>query len=732
MDMDQKSISQSVTFEKAAFVALIVTVVLGFLAFTPATFVSLFVVKAFVIGLGTVVTSIFFILSKLKSKSFRISFHPLVWAGAVTALVVLLASLFSPSVASSFLGTGFAPDTGLFILLLFVVGALSFALTKGRENRTFFVFSAILGSFSLLALLHIVRFFAGPGFLSLGTFTTVVTTTVGSWHDFGIFAGLSLIISLVTLQLLPITNTMARGLFIAVFVLAAVILIVVDLPSIWLVVGIAALAFSAYKFILNQRAAAAESKGSWAASLPIFSIIVVVVALIFAWAPGKIGSAVSSDIVVKAGASYTEVQLPWSLTLDIAESTIKNSPMFGAGPDRFVNQYLLYKPEVVNATPFWSSDFSNGSGFFLTGLVTEGILGFLAWVALAVAFLWLGAKLLLGKNEVSDNPFTRYGAAASYFGAGFLWISLIDYMPQHAILLALFVLTGIFAAHASASGKTVDFSTGSLKIPMIVISWILIAVSAVFIVFYAKDAIAEAYFQSAVEALNNGGTLSSTAQKIQTALKLDKNDVYYQAVSQLDVYALDQIISNSTSTPSQSVVQLVGGLVSDGINSSLLAEKFDPTNPYNYLSEAQVAVVAAGIGIPGAYGTATSSYQQALNLDPLDPSIYLALAKLAFFEKDDTGAKNYLNAALTLKPDYTDALFEAGIISYTDKDYATAVTAFTTVQQIDSTYPNIQSAIDASKAAETGSSVEPAATLAPAPVTSIASSTPAKTTSKAK
>ncbi len=728
MGTDQKSLLQSASLEKASFVTLLITVVLGFLAFTPAAFLSLAAVKTFVIGIGTLIAVIFFVLSKIKAKSLTLSSHPLIWTGAVMALVVLLSSLFSPSVAASFFGKDFAPDTAVFLLVLFVACALSFGLTKGRENRTFFLFSAILGSFSLLALFHIVRFFAGANFLALGTFTGIVYTTVGSWHDLGVFAGLSLVISLITLQLLPITNKLIRALFVAAFVLAVAILIVVDLQSVWIIVAITTLAFSIYKYILNKRGTGVK----WTSALPVFPLIITVIALVLIWSPGIIGTFISTNIVTKFGASYTEVNLPWGLTMDIAEPTIKASPLFGAGPDRFVEQYLQYKPEVVNATPFWSSTFSSGTGFILTSLVTEGILGFLLWIALVVMFVWFGAKSLLRRNAVSDNPFTRYGTAASYFGGGLLWLSLIDYMPQHAILLALFVLAGIFAAHiVSAPGKMISFSNGPMKIPVIVLLWILIAGSAVFIVFYAKGTIAAAYFQNAVQSLNSGGNISQTAQKIQTALKLDKSDVYYQAISQIDVYAVDQIISAATSTPSQATVQLIGGLINDGINSSLLAQKFDPTNPYNYLTEAQVAVVAAGIGIQGAYGTATSSYQQALVRDPFDPSIYLGAAKLEFFEKNDAAAKNDLNAALALKPDYTDALFEAGVISYTDKDYATAVQAFTQVQQINSTYPNIQADINLAKAGGTGAPVGSSPVVTVPSTTSTASTTPSKTT-KAK
>jgi tetratricopeptide (TPR) repeat protein len=77
-----------------------------------------------------------------------------------------------------------------------------------------------------------------------------------------------------------------------------------------------------------------------------------------------------------------------------------------------------------------------------------------------------------------------------------------------------------------------------------------------------------------------------------------------------------------------------------------------------------------------------------LQLDPLNPATYLSLAKLDYFVGSTTLAVSDLNAALQLKPDYADALMEAGVISYSSKDYQTAQAAFTKVLQIDGTNAN--------------------------------------------
>jgi Flp pilus assembly protein TadD len=690
----------SVSFERASFVTLIVTIILGFLAFTPQSILPLPAVKTLVIAAGVLISAILLIISRMRAQSVRIPYHPIVYAGGILVLAVLAASFLSPNIASSFIGKSFSVDTGAFIFTLFISAFLSFRMTQGRENRTFSIFMAILGSFSLIALYHIVRLFAGVGFLPFGTFTSAVYTTVGSWHDLGTFAGLSLIISLVTLEFLPITNRRAKAFFYAVFALAAIVLIVIDLQSVWMITAVTALAIAAYEYFLKRKKNPTR--------IPFFPIVVGVVAIILAWSPGPISSFINNRIIIPTNTSYSEVNLPWQMTMDIAEPTLKASPIFGAGPGRFVNQYLLYKPEIVNATQFWQSNFSNANGFILTTLVTEGVVGFALWIFFVAVLIRYGWSSLMRPSETSNAtssaPFSRYTVVASFFSAGFLWISIFSSMPSHAILFALFILSGIFAAHVvGAREKTINFSLGRTKIPMIILLCIAILVSIGMIVLYGKAVAAQAYFQYGVQSFNSNLTLSATARNIQTAIKLNQNDVYYQTIAQLDVYAVNQIVASATTTPGQDTIQTIGALLTDGITAARVAEKFDPTNAYNYLAEAQVSEVAAGLQVQGAYANATSSYQKALALDPLGPSIYLALAKLEFFEKNDLGAKNYINVALQLKPDYTDALFEAGVISYTDKDYTTAVAAFKQVASLDSSYSNIQSALNVSEAAASAS-----------------------------
>jgi tetratricopeptide (TPR) repeat protein len=74
----------------------------------------------------------------------------------------------------------------------------------------------------------------------------------------------------------------------------------------------------------------------------------------------------------------------------------------------------------------------------------------------------------------------------------------------------------------------------------------------------------------------------------------------------------------------------------------------------------------------------------------MDPSIYLSLGRLDYAEGSTTAAVNEVSDALKLKPDYTDALFEAGVISYNVNNYQTATQAFESVLKIDRTYTNAE------------------------------------------
>ena len=79
------------------------------------------------------------------------------------------------------------------------------------------------------------------------------------------------------------------------------------------------------------------------------------------------------------------------------------------------------------------------------------------------------------------------------------------------------------------------------------------------------------------------------------------------------------------------------------------------------------------LNISGAYEAAANAYQEALKYDPLDPSIYLMLARLEYTKGDDVKAKDFITQALNLKQNYTDAIFLLAQIQIKDGNVNDAI-----------------------------------------------------------
>ena len=399
----------------------------------------------------------------------------------------------------------------------------------------------------------------------------------------------------------------------------------------------------------------------------------------------------------RLNASYAELSLPWRYTLDVVTPTLKAVPIFGVGPDRFASTYLQFKPEIVNSTQAWSVGFPNSASFFLTTLVTQGLVGFILWIVFLILFVRAGVHALAKKRE---DAFSRYTLAMSFFGSSFLLLMMAFYVPSHVMLLLTFVMVGLFVSELVKDGyiKTTTYTLiPASKMRVLIMCGVGVAVFVVAAggILFIKETVGQIYLQSALQTVNMSSTTDSsvlltniTNAKVifNKSLAWNTIDTTYQAMAQADILEINTRIANSASTSNESLISTVNKLLTESLGFTRTAQKLDPANVYNYTTEAGISEVAVSLHYPAAYENARAAYMKAIQLDPLNPVIYLSLAKLDFFVGSTTQALSDLNTALQIKADYADAIYEVGVISYAKKDYQTAVAAFAQTFTIDQNY----------------------------------------------
>jgi tetratricopeptide (TPR) repeat protein len=725
--MDNTQDTSKNVFARVAFIVLLITILFTPIAFIPSRFVPLELTKTFIVTVGTLLSSLILLIVSFKDKRITFPRHPVPILSALIVGSIAISTLLSASISKSIFGQGFELGSASFLLSLFLIACVTLHLTYKSRERLLYVYSAILVSFVVLASFHILRIIIGSEVLSLGILQNTASTVLGKWTDLGVFASLITILSYISFRFLKISkkykNLPHLFIVISIFIVA-----LVNSQVVWGVSALIFLLIVVYEYYVASNTL--ETK-SFLHRIPITASILAIIFIL-----GFMGrNVVINPLLTKLKIEPVEVSLPWQLTLHIGSKTIIESPLFGAGPNRFINQYLKFKPVAdVNPSIFWNAEFNNGFGLIPTFVITQGMVGLVLWILFIVFFASTGYKAL----KTNKNLQSKYFIISSFFSSMFLWLISIVYVPSHSILLLTFVLSGVFIA-SIISEEEINFvvlgknpNSRLDKIIQILII-VMIILFATWLVFFVKKIVAIGYFESGVKALSlseNSGILKAESS-FKRALAIDKTDTYYQALSEVNIAKVSDLARKiqeksrkDNLEPTKEELQKVGKMVDEAVGYSRSAINIDPTNYYNYLAEARISETALSLNVANAYENAKRAYVSALDYNPYNPSIYLSLARLEVTQNKLPEALKYVGAALQLKQNYIDAIFllsqiqvnqgqikdaiisvqyatnitpdnpllyfQLGLLHYNDKNYKSAADSFTSALKLDNKYANAQ------------------------------------------
>jgi tetratricopeptide (TPR) repeat protein len=707
--------------EKISFIVFLVTILLTPFAFVPTAYAPVETMKMVVISFGVLISALLYCISAFQNKTLYFSKHPL-FLSAVALVISLVASMvMSTHIIKSFIGQGFELGTTSMMLVFFVASLLVVYLTHKDRDRVLYIFGALIVSFVILALYHLVRIFVGADVMTFGVFNTITSTMLGKWTDFALYAGVMAIVSYISICFINLSR-LFKALLVSLLVLSLLVLIVVNFTIAWTVLALMFAGIAFYQFSLSKTSGQSLMK-----RIPLFSLTLLLVAGVFAWK----GDVISQPIIEKFSLGYTEIVLPWQPTLDVISDSIKTSPIFGAGPNRFMSEYLLNKPEGVNPSIAWNVEFNTGFGLIPSTLVTQGLFGIIAWIIFIILFAYAGFKAL----KSTQDTFSRFFIGSTFFTSFFLWIVNLVYVPSHFIVLVTFVITGLFFASLVTEGyaslTVIGNKDGSLmkKIRGILMI-VLIVVCFTWLLVYIKKTTALGYFEGGIAALNSpeANAIERAEKNFRNALAWDASDIHYQALSEINIVKINaiaqQIQASGQATADESVLANVRSLIEEGVQHTRNAIAFDPANYYNYISEARISELAMSLGTENAYENTITAYGNALKYNPSSPLLYLSLARIEATQEKYAEAQQYIGASLQLKPNYLEAIFllsqiqvsqgkikdaitsvqvasqinptnpliffQLGLLYYNDKNYKEAVTSFEKALELNSEYANAQ------------------------------------------
>lgn len=678
-------------FDKVSFVLLLAVTALAPIFFLPVSFISTQFGTSLLFAFGVIISILIYLVSGLSSGSLELP-NPskyIIGFSSVVPLVYVLAGVSNGFSRMSFFGYTFDINTVGFIVLAFVYMFLVSLIFKSKE-RVFNAYFAFVVSSLVFSLWLLLRVFFGAKVLAFGLFTDVTSTMLGTWNNVGIFFGVCAILSLLTYQMLN-TSKIVKVILSAALLVSLFFLALVNFSVIWIILAICAFLFILYSiFSPDTVGPGPVAFVTRLKKIPLYPLIVFVVSLIFViW-----GTTLGAYLANKLQVTNVEVRPSLGVTMDIARSTIKAKPLFGSGPNTFVTQWLTYKPDDIVTTVFWNTDFTNGIGLIPTFAVTTGLIGILSWLLFLGFYVYLGVKSIFAKFE---DSFVKYLLTSSFFASLYLWIMTFVYVPSTVIFILTFFFTGLFFASVYVGGiipvTSRKFSMNPRTGFISALIMVIFLVGGVALGFgLLQNSRSLWYFQKSSYALNTTKDSKLSKEYMTKAIKAVPNDVYYRALSEIEIYRLNEILSQDPKVVKAEDIQkqFSDGLTA-AITAGIAAKDADQANYLNWISLGRVyeAVSIPQLNVQGAYESAGFAYQEALRRNPKNPGILMLFARLAVNHNDLKTAEAYALQAVQAKNNYLDAYFLLSQIEVATQNIQGAINSVTAASIIDPTNPAI-------------------------------------------
>jgi tetratricopeptide (TPR) repeat protein len=347
----------------------------------------------------------------------------------------------------------------------------------------------------------------------------------------------------------------------------------------------------------------------------------------------------------------------------VASSVMRDFPILGTGPSTFGLNYTRYKPLSANNTDYWNIRFDKPYSAAFDVLGSLGLIG----IVVVIGFVVRLTSFTLATKSIRDD--TGVNTTLASVTMGLLTSLLFTYTTVTTGFLAvLFVALLVARAKISLSGSAeeVRLSLSSLassnSMSLVnkdaeVFQYIMAVPLTVMAIaggyFGFRQYAGEFYMRKAiVAAQENKG--SETYEMQQRAIKINPQRASYH-----NSYANTSLaLANSLATQenlSQEDQATVQALIAQAIRSSrVTTEVLNPISAGNWETRANVYRALVGIA-EDAESWAVRSLNAAIQLDPANPRLRLALGGVYYAAGDYLSAANLFNQATSLKNDYANA-----------------------------------------------------------------------------
>lgn len=686
--------SRRYSLESISVWVFFVTLVASVFVFIPNISVPSNTVKTFVLAAGALITLALYVLVRLSRGNIVFPPFALIGASWLPAVAYVLSAAFSGKpFISALWGSMLEADTLGFMLVAAVLGTLA-ALMLRRSDHYLSFLRAGACAFLALVVLELAVIIVGqfaPNVISPGF------SIMGSINDLAFFLGLGVVGILFALRELELSE-LARRVLVASGVGAVALLAVYNSSLVWVLIAFVSLGLFVESVmlrrlqggdgelddvaIIDEELSAAEG-GRRSLVMPLALLAISVFFLI----GGTLGSALANALQV----NELNVRPSWQSTFNVAQKVYATTPIFGSGPGSFGLEWLKYRDPSLNATPFWNVDFSSGIGFIPTSLVTTGLVGALAWIGFIVLLIVLGARMLV--LRAPRDPLIRYVATFSFIASLYLFaLSVFDF-PSAPVIVLAFVSSGLFASTMRFSTLGAQSGVVFARSPrlgfVIVFSLTILLLGSVVAAYSLVGHYIAAYELTVANTAYAAGNLDAADQAVQNSISFaPAGATAYRIQSNVAMTRLSQIVASTSLSPADAQNAFQATL-SAGVNAALTATKLAPFDYQNWIALGNLYAQAVPLQVAGAYDSAKTAYDKAQALSPTNPQIPFVIAQLNIANGNTKAAQENLKAAISLKQDFTAAIFLLSQLQVQDGNVKDALNSALAAAYFTPNNPNI-------------------------------------------
>lgn len=386
-------------------------------------------------------------------------------------------------------------------------------------------------------------------------------------------------------------------------------------------------------------------------------------------------------ITVLPGKASSPKSLSNAATWAISIDTLKESPILGAGVGNFLTAFNRFRSVNYNQTADWQLRYTTGSNFFLTVLTEMGLLGLFALSVLTIKFVQKLIKDFAGRRdiqmeEIFANP-TVPALAVAFIALVFTNISVV-------LAVAFFLLLSL----STQSRRVIfnlktesDENTNKLVtfVPTAVLTIPLIAAVVYFMLVGSRVVSAEYTYYKAIEAINkNDGT--SAYNLLRSAITKNSTvDRYHQTLMQINFGIAENV---AASKDKESITEedrnLITQLIQQAIEEGKASVSLNPTRAasWSLLANLYQSIMAFA---QGSDQFAVQSYNQAIALDPTDPTLRIGLGGVYFALGNYDASIDAFKTAVMAKPDLANARYNLAVAYREKGSIELAIAEMTTV-----------------------------------------------------